>query len=212
LRPHLPAGLVLDERDGRCFVSLVAFDFLDTRIRGLRIPGHVNFPEVNLRFYVREGNRRGVCFIREFVPRRAISWVARSFYNEPYLTARMESTISHEENLIRVHHRFARGGAVGEVTLIANAESSVPPPDSADHLFKEHSWGFGTSRRGELVRYRVHHPVWAIHRIRSCTVSVDWTALYGSKWSFLASQEPYSVVLAAGSEVAVYPKDVDLPD
>jgi len=58
-------------------VSLVAFDVRDTRVRGVAWPGLRDFPEVNLRFYVREGDRRGVVFIRELVPSRAVALVAR---------------------------------------------------------------------------------------------------------------------------------------
>lgn len=36
LSDHLPPGLTLDTIDGRAFVSLVAFDFLDTRVVGIR--------------------------------------------------------------------------------------------------------------------------------------------------------------------------------
>src|SRR4051812_2159224 len=67
LTPRLPPGLELDTRpgladgptadrfapDGPAFVSLVAFDFLDTRVLGVPWPGYRNFPEINLRFYVR---------------------------------------------------------------------------------------------------------------------------------------------------------------
>ncbi|HWN91309.1 MAG TPA: DUF2071 domain-containing protein, partial [Verrucomicrobiae bacterium] len=84
LEPHLPAGLELDRRDGAAFASLVAFDFLDTRVLGIPWPGFTRFPEVNLRFYVRRGERRGVVFIREFVPQAVVGWVARALYNEPY--------------------------------------------------------------------------------------------------------------------------------
>src|SRR5262245_23022935 len=65
LRPRLAPGLDLDTRDGQAFVSLVAFDFLDTRVLGVPWPGYRNFPELNLRFYVRHGGERGVMFIRE---------------------------------------------------------------------------------------------------------------------------------------------------
>src|SRR5215468_781631 len=74
LRPHLPPGLELDRRDGRAFASLVAFDFLDTRVLGVPWPGYRNFPEVNLRFYVRHGEQRGVVFVREFVPLRLVAF------------------------------------------------------------------------------------------------------------------------------------------
>src|ERR1700709_1663302 len=80
LEPRLPPGLELDRRDGRAFVSLVAFDFLNTRVLGIPWPGYRNFAELNLRFYVRRraGARaqRGVMFIREFVPQRVVAWTA----------------------------------------------------------------------------------------------------------------------------------------
>src|SRR5688572_20837157 len=67
LRDYVPAGTELDTWQGGHLVSLVAFQFLDTRVCGMAIPGHRNFIEVNLRFYVRRhlkaGWRRGVVFI-----------------------------------------------------------------------------------------------------------------------------------------------------
>ena len=53
LAPFVPQGTELDSFDGKTFVSIVAFLFLDTRIGGIPIPFHRNFEEVNLRFYVR---------------------------------------------------------------------------------------------------------------------------------------------------------------
>src|SRR3954464_3011883 len=87
LEPRLPPGLALDLRDGQAFVSLVAFDFLDTRVLGVRWPGYRNFPEINLRFYVRHGADRGVVFIREFVPARLVAFLAKTLYGEPYVAA-----------------------------------------------------------------------------------------------------------------------------
>src|SRR5262249_17961031 len=84
LRPYLPRGAEIDSLEGSPRVSLVAFEFRRTRVARLAIPGHVAFPEINLRFYVRHGGERGVVFIRELVPRRAIATVARVLYNEPY--------------------------------------------------------------------------------------------------------------------------------
>src|SRR5690606_21017449 len=84
LAPLVPAGTEIDLFDGKCFVSLVAFMFLDTRVSDFLVPFHVNFEEVNLRFYVKretEGEiRRGVVFVKEIVPRAAIAFVARSLY------------------------------------------------------------------------------------------------------------------------------------
>ena len=86
LQALVPCGTELDAFEGRMLVSAVGFRFLRTRIFGaLAVPFHSNFDEVNLRFYVRRldacgGVRRGVVFIREIVPRRAIALVARIAY------------------------------------------------------------------------------------------------------------------------------------
>ena len=47
LDPHVPAGTTLDLYQGKCFVSLVGFMFIDTRVLGFLIPFHINFEEVN---------------------------------------------------------------------------------------------------------------------------------------------------------------------
>ena len=95
LRPYVPAGTELDVWQGDTLVSVVGFRFLDTRVLGWPIPGHRDFDEVNLRFYVRRlvngEMRRAVTFLREVVPRHAIALIARIAYNEPYITCRMRS-------------------------------------------------------------------------------------------------------------------------
>src|SRR5512141_1748910 len=77
LEPFVPAGTELDAFDGKTYLSLVGFEFNRTRVLGFAVPFHQNFEEVNLRFYVRRGSKRGVVFIRELVPRYAVAAIAR---------------------------------------------------------------------------------------------------------------------------------------
>jgi uncharacterized protein len=97
IEPFVPQGTELDAWQGKTFVSLVAFLFLNTRVLGIAVPFHRNFEEVNLRLYVRrkvEGSwRRGVVFVKEVVPRRAIAWTARALYGENYVAAPMGHNI-----------------------------------------------------------------------------------------------------------------------
>jgi len=53
LKPYLPAVTELDLWQGKALVSMVGFMFLNTKVLGIKWPWHVNFEEVNLRFYVR---------------------------------------------------------------------------------------------------------------------------------------------------------------
>ena len=96
LQSRVPDGTALDLWNRLALVSVVGFRFLRTRVLGVAVPFHVNFPEVNLRFYVRHETasgevRRGVTFIRELVPRLAIATVAKLAYNEPYLAVPMQT-------------------------------------------------------------------------------------------------------------------------
>jgi len=107
LAPHVPAKTELDLWNGTCYVSLVGFMFLNTTIKGFRIPLHVNFEEVNLRFYVKYqdpavGPKRGVVFIKEIVPRAALTFVANTVYGEHYQTLPMRHTWQNLEDSLKV--------------------------------------------------------------------------------------------------------------
>ena len=54
---------------------------------GIPLPFHRNFEEVNLRFYVRSVEKRGVVFVQELVPKRAVAFLANALYNEHYRVA-----------------------------------------------------------------------------------------------------------------------------
>jgi len=206
LQPLLPPGLTLDTVDGEAFVSLVAFDFLNTRVLGIPWPGYRDFPEINLRFYVREGERRGVVFVREFVPKRLIAWIARGLYNEPYSYAPMRSAVRSHEGKIEVEHNLVVAGRTQRILVSAEHREGIPDEASVAHFFKEHSWGYGRSRSGELVRYEVRHPVWATYPVERCDLDWDFAAAYGPEWADLGRTEPRSVILAKGSAIRVSPR------
>jgi uncharacterized protein YqjF (DUF2071 family) len=143
LAPHLPPGLELDLLDGQPHVSLVAFDFLDTRVMGMPWPGYRHFPEINLRFYVRDGDRRGVAFIREYVPKRLIALIARWLYNEPYVYAPMRSAVEQGPEGLSVDHWLQRQGRMNQLSVTAESTATTPPEDSEAHFFKAARLGLG---------------------------------------------------------------------
>ncbi len=206
LRPLVPPGCELDRRDGQCWASLVGFQFLGTRVLGIGWPGFRNFPEWNLRFYVRQGGNRGVCFVREFVPQWTVAMMARVIYNEPYRSARMTMAIQEQPDALTATYTLKWAGRVHSLLAVGEKPAFRPAPDSIEHWFKEHSWGFGTSRRGKLIRYEVNHPEWDVYEVREFAADVDWVTLYGAEWGVMNGAQPASVVLAVGSEIAVFPK------
>jgi hypothetical protein len=212
LKPRLPRGLELDTRGDHAFVSLVAFDFLDAKVFGIPWPGHRHFPELNLRYYVRAGGDRGVVFLREFAPKRLVCLLANWLYCENYVKAPLRSLTTRTPDSLTVELTLDYGGRTHRLAATGGWPPQTPPPHSVEHFFKEHRWGFGCDRRGRGLRYEVVHPVWQICPVRSYQLDLDWGAVYGAEWKFLQGREPYSVVLALGSEVEVYPKGPVAPD
>jgi hypothetical protein len=200
LEPRLPPGCSLDRYQGAALGSLVAFDFVDTKVGGIAWPGFTDFPELNLRFYVRgPDGARGVCFIREYVPSRLVAWIARGLYNEPY------RAVPYRKD--GAAHLLAVGGREHRIAWHSDGEPFVPEDSSLAHFLKEHQLGFGVDRRGARTTYRVEHPVWRIWPRVEPRLEVDFALLYGEEWRFLGDLEPLSVVHAEGSAIAVHPLD-----
>lgn len=207
LAPHLPQGVELDLYEGEALVSLVGFRFLDTRVLGVPIPGHRNFDELNLRFYVvrrQEGEppRRGVCFIREFVPRFAIAFVARTLYDEPYSAVPMRHEVIHGASSERAAYavKVARAWHILQGTPVGPAVLATDDP--AISFITEHYWGY-TKRGGRTAEYEVRHPVWQARRVADAKFAGDPGAVYGAKWRSVLSGPAHSAFLADGSPVEV---------
>jgi uncharacterized protein YqjF (DUF2071 family) len=206
LEKRLPPGLSLDTRGGNAFVSLVAFQFLDTRVLGVPWPGYRNFGELNLRYYLRHGEERGVAFVREFVPQRFVAWVARWLYNEPYLAAPITAERHDGPDAITMRYALRFAGRTHQITVTGGKPAFRPRDDSDEHFFKEHHWGFGVTRAGQGIRYEVAHPVWDVYPVRSYQLDFDFAAVYGPEWALLQNSTPVSTVLAVGSPISVSPK------
>ena len=132
--------------------------------------------------------------------------IARLVYNEPYVAARMTSRIERTDRTIATHHTLTLDQKPQTLGVIGRLQAVRPAADSVEHFFKEHEWGFGRTRSGRLIRYRVEHPAWDVHPVISVDLKWDWERVYGPKWKFLQDARPYSTILAAGSAVRVFPK------
>lgn len=207
LRPFVPRATELDSFEGRTFLSLVGFRFLKTRVGGLAIPFHSNFDEVNLRLYVRRKYdhevRRGVVFIREIVPRRAIAAIARLLYNENYIALPMAHEIHAEDRNLRVSYRWR--GEEGWAALKLGVAGDPKPlrEGSEEQFITEHYWGYAAQRDGATMEYRVEHPSWKVWRAEHVEFSGDVEALYGREFAEVLHRRPSSAFLADGSAVEV---------
>ncbi len=199
LAPYVPYGVEIDYWQGCTYVSLVGFLFLDTRLLGFPIPFHRNFDEVNLRFYVRRGERRGVVFIREIVPRRAIAWMARTVYGENYIRLPMR----HQADSSRVQYSWHFGGKWNRITASKLGPAKPLATGSHEEFIAEHYWGYAQRSAQSTTEYRVEHPRWNVRVGAAASFEGSVGGLYPPEFGFLASRVPDSAFVADGSAVSV---------
>lgn len=209
LMPWLPPATELDSWHGRTLVSVVGFRFLNTRVKGVPIPWHRNFEEVNLRFYVRrkaaDGWRRGVVFIRELVPRTAIATVARVLYEEPYLAVPMSHRITTADGIPHsVEYGWTFRGSPCHLRVAAIGDWRPLQTGEEAEFITEHYWGYTRRRDGSTSEYQVTHPPWRVMAVTSSEFSCDIAGLYGAGFAESLKGTPHSALLAEGSPVTVY--------
>ncbi|PWS28916.1 hypothetical protein DHW03_03520 [Pedobacter yonginense] len=206
LKKYLPPHTELDDWQGKFYVSLVGFMFLNVKLRGINIPYHTNFEEVNLRFYVKYYDngvlKRGAVFIKEIVPLPAITFVANTIYKEKYQTLPMKHVWIEQEHQIEVDYLW-KNRIWNKFYVKADSNAIDIPAGSEEEFITEHYWGYTKIGPNRTSEYGVEHPRWKVYPVQDFKIDVDFTANYGNDFAFLNGVQPDSVMLAEGSEIKV---------
>ena len=180
--------------------------FIETTLKGFKVPFHVNFEEVNLRFYVRHYDngiwKRGVVFIKEIVPKPALTFIANTFYNENYQTMPMKHSWIISSDNLTVEYQWKKS-RWNSLKVIANKNLSLIQPDSEEEFITEHYWGYTKLNHRETSEYGVEHPKWNVYQTLDYLIDVDFAEIYGDEFNFLQTEKPKSVFLAEGSKIQV---------
>ncbi|MEM6770087.1 MAG: DUF2071 domain-containing protein [Bacteroidota bacterium] len=210
LEPFVPYGTELDYWNGKCYLSLVGFMFTNVRLLGIPVPFHTSFEEVNIRFYVRRKDgdnwKRGVVFIKEIVPKAAITFVANTVYNENYQTLPMRHRWEYGDEVNTVEYQWQKSGS-WQTFRLETSPISVPITDGSEEEFiTEHYWGYAAAGNSRTNEYEVTHPRWELYPVHQHHIDVDYGLVYGPSFGFLNAAKPTSVFLAEGSAITVEPK------
>lgn len=210
LKSFLPYKTELDSFEDKYYVSLVGFMFQNTKVLNLSIPFHTTFPEINLRFYVKylDGStwKRGVVFIKEIVPRPAISFVANLIYKEKYVNLPVRHSETIEDNILATGYEWKFKNEWNQLAVKAKTASTALVNGSQEEFITEHFWGYSKVNAQTTAEYEVAHPRWEIYPVIDSTIRCNFDELYGTSFTELKTQDPASVFLAEGSPVTVYKK------
>lgn len=207
LEKYLPAGTEIDIWNNKCYVSLVGFMFKNTKVLGLKVPFHINFEEVNLRFYVKRFEngewKRGVVFIKEIVPKKAITFIANTLYQEHYETQKMRHEIIENENSNSFIYQWKNDKEWNTIEIETKKDKSKIEIDSEAEFITEHFFGYTKIDEETTFEYEVTHPRWEQFEVLNLRIDIDFEKNYGTDFGFLQTQKPTSIFLAQGSKITV---------
>ncbi len=208
LKPHLPFATVLDLWEGKALVSMVGFMFEDTKVLGVKWPFHVNFEEVNLRFYVKHFDgkewKRGAVFISEIVPKSIIVLIANNLYKEHYRALPMRHSVTPvADNKVQFLYEWKLNGRWNKLGATVSDHFEDIQPGSAEEFIFEHYWGYNSLGPEKTMEYQVEHISWQTAKVTNPVFEADVAELYGKAFESYLTEEPYSAFFANGSEINV---------
>ena len=203
LQEHLPRDLEIDTFNGQAWVGLVPFLMQDvqTRLGPIPIPpiphlSPANFPECNVRTYVKHRGRSGVWFFSLDAEPIAPVLVARALWKLNYCWSRFG--VSRQGNAIdyAVRRRSGRAPWVRAVPPAHTAPRySGPPahmharwrvgaspgpaePNSLEHFLVER-YSLFTKRNGVVLDGRIAHDPWVIREAHDIQLDESLLAAAG---------------------------------
>ncbi len=208
LKPYLPAATVLDQWQRKTLVSMVGFMFLDTHVLGVKWPFHINFEEVNLRFYVKHFDgkewKRGAVFVSEIVPKSLIVLIANNLYKEHYRALPMRhSGIRMGDNHTKFLYEWKLKGISNKPGGTVSNNFETIKPGSPEEFIFEHYWGYNGLSPAKTMEYQVEHISWQVANVNNPIFEADVSELYGEKFAPFLKAKPYSAFFANGSDINV---------
>ncbi|KRB58203.1 hypothetical protein ASD98_02630 [Flavobacterium sp. Root186] len=207
LEKYVPNGTEIDLWSNKCYVSLVSFMFKNTKVLGLKVPFHIHFEEVNLRFYVKRFEngewKRGVVFIKEIVPKKAITFIANTLYQEHYETQKMRHEIIENENTNTFIYQWKNKENWNTIQLETEKKLIEIENDSEAEFITEHYFGYTKIDEEVTFEYEVQHPRWEQYKVINQKMDIDFGENYGNEFEFLETAIPNSIFLAEGSAIEV---------
>lgn len=161
VQPLIPVGTVLDTIGGHAWLSLVAFSMEKVRPKGLPSLSFVSdFHEINVRTYVKHGDKAGVYFINIEAEKELSAFLSRNISGMPYEKAVVKRTSKDS-----FHNYTSTNNKKG---FNLDSEYSVGQPIShksaLDSWLTERYCAY-VARRRKLYRFDLHHPEWPLFEV-----------------------------------------------
>ena len=149
-------------------------------------------------------DRRGVAFIAEIVPKRALAQVARLAFGENYLCLPMKHRVNTKGANKTAEYEWQLHGAWCKLHAHASVAPEPAEEGSLEQFITEHYWGYSSQRNGRSLEYHVSHVPWNVCKSTAAGFEGDASGLYGSELGKVLQRRPDSAFIADGSAVVVF--------
>jgi uncharacterized protein YqjF (DUF2071 family) len=164
LRSKVPAAFELDLFNGDAWIGIVPFHMTNVAPRGVpSLPWVSEFPELNVRTYVRVGDRAGIYFFSLDAGSALAVQAARTLLNLPYHSASM--AVSRTGTVVGYSSaRHSDPTAQFSVTYEPIGSVFVALEGSLEYFLTERYCLYHLDHRGAPYRLEIHHPPWPLQR------------------------------------------------
>lgn len=160
IRKAIPKPLEIDTFDGKAWIAIVPFDMQGVTFYGLpSVSWLSDFPEINVRTYVKLGEKPGVWFFSLDVPSKLAVWSARTFFHLPYRYASVETI----EKSGSIHYRHRIRDTIHFEAHYRPTDPVEAKAGSFEIWATERYCLYCQSKAGSIYRTEVQHPQWPLY-------------------------------------------------
>jgi uncharacterized protein YqjF (DUF2071 family) len=163
LREKVPSAFELDLFDGVGWVGIVPFHMTNVAPRGVpSLPWISEFPELNVRTYVRVHHRPGIYFFSLDAGSTLAVQAARTLLNLPYFSASM--TVRRQAGGLEYESRRQDNPSVARLSATYRPVGTPFQAvyGSLEYFLTERYCLYNLDHRGAAYRLEIHHPPWPL--------------------------------------------------
>ncbi len=187
IKKHIPKNLTLDLYENEAYIGLIPFMMKNVRPRwGFSIPFISNFPEFNIRTYVKKGNTKGVLFITLDAQSIITRIYASNFFYLPYRYSR-GYVIDKKGSFLWSSNRLYKGYRL-KGSCEGYGEFGHAKKGSLEEFLLERYYLFTVS--GNQIKFgRISHEKWIIKRAKPKIIKNDFLKSYSLGITHLLNPE-----------------------
>jgi len=161
LEAKVPAAFPIDRFEGAAWIGIVPFRMTNVAPRGVpSMPWISEFPELNVRTYVRVGDRPGIFFFSLDAGNAVAVQAARTLLNLPYYSATM--SVRPVASGVEYHSQRNDNRAMLAGIYGPTAAPVVATAGSLEYFLTERYCLYNLDHFQRPYRLEIHHPPWPL--------------------------------------------------